>query len=110
MTCPYCHLYAAQNLPCDVCSATATVDKPRKRRKSQNSGKSRKDNATSWLSRLHEAGMPDDTAICEGLATGAVVQAIGWQANYLHAIDYLESRGYAVAGYRYRIVCGSRWA
>ncbi len=68
---------------------------------------SRQKAGSSWLSELQKAGMHDDTAICEGLRTGAVVQVIGWQANYLHAIDYLESRGYVVAGYRARVISGS---
>lgn len=59
------------------------------------------------LATLKAEGMDTDSAIVEGLRTGRVVQAISWQVNYLHVIDYLESKGYDVGRYRFRVVCGS---
>lgn len=112
VTCRCGCTYAATNFDtCPDCQSTGaataiTVDKPPKAGKRGKPAQARRKASSSWLTQLHAAGMQDDNAIYEGLRTGAVVQAIGSQANYQHAIDYLESRGYAVAGYRWRIVCG----
>lgn len=59
------------------------------------------------LATLKADGMDTDSKIADGLRTGRVVQAISWQVNYLHVIDYLESNGFDVGRYRYRVVCGS---
>ncbi len=66
----------------------------------------RKVNIEALLDDLRIAGMDTDSAIADGLRTGRVMQAISWQVNYQHVIDYLASKGFAVEMYRFRIVCG----
>lgn len=67
-------------------------------------------NVAPILATLKAEGMDTDSKIAEGLRTGRVMQAISWQVNYGHVVDYLISKGYDVDKYRYRIVCGSEAA
>jgi hypothetical protein len=111
--CNYCRFFHAISEPCGVCNALhelpvvsvkaqetiaplAVIPKPL-----------HKVNLAPILASLKADGMDTDSKIADGLRTGRVVQAISWQVNYLHIIDYLVSKGYDVGKYRYRVVCGS---
>lgn len=111
--CKYCRVFHAIVKPCEACGALPNIPavavkadviltpiavplKPK-----------RQETMTSILHKLMTAGMITDEQIAAGLRTGRVAQTIGYEERYSRVVEYLMSKGYAVEGFRARVVCGS---